>query len=273
MRRWKRPASTEQRYYVALSRLIKAVKRLADTHNSIPELTAAISALADTPKWKEIAVVEAHKMVKSVAVHNAQSWREAAQQAQSRKGAEIHRVLQQRFGNNVEFMGLIERNSLLIKSLPQDIAKHVTQQAATQTMAGHRASEVMTYIREVAPELSHARIQLIARTEVAKTQAAIVKHDAIRTGCTFYTWRTSEDQRVRTSHKHMDGVICSFSSPPSPEQLIGETAVGYYNAGDIWNCRCYSEVIVDPDFLTWPQKIVRNNRIVSITKREFMELL
>ena len=61
-------------------------------------------------------------------------------------------------------------------------------------------------------------------------------------------WHSTHDSRVRRSHAHMDGVICAWSNPPSPEALIGEKSVGTYNPGGIWNCRCFAEPI-NPDII------------------------
>jgi SPP1 gp7 family putative phage head morphogenesis protein len=209
-------------------------------------------------------------MVKSLAFQNAKTWRDAARE--SNKSREIFYALRSEFQNNVAFQTMVRNNAHFISSVPNDIAKHLTEHVASEAIAGVRAESLLQSIRAIAPHLTKTRAQLIARTETAKSQAAIVEVRATQIGIDWYQWDTSNDQRVRESHKHMDGVYCQFSSPPSPEQLSGEPSVGYYNPGNIWNCRCSAFPVVDWDLVQFPIKIVRNNRIVRMTKADFLRI-
>ena len=67
----------------------------------------------------------------------------------------------------------------------------------------------------------------------------------------------------------MNGVLVRFDDPPSPEALIGESSVGKYNAGGIWNCRCYAEPLIDIDDVKWPCRVYSNGNIKSMHKKEF----
>lgn len=265
---WDEPKSIERRYLNGFKGpLVKTVRHIAKTYPTVQEITAAISSLTQSKEWQEIARVSALRMVQRVANHNARTWREAAKH--SGKSAEIHRLLKGEILNNGKYLEVIRKNSELISSLPDDIARHVSQKAASKAIAGVRAESIVNEIREYAPNITETRAQLIARTETAKAQSAVTEIRSQELGVNWYIWRTSEDQRVRSSHKHMEGVVCQYSSPPSPEQLIGEPPVGYYNPGGIWNCRCYAEPVIDPDFLTFPIKVVRNGRIVRMSRKDF----
>jgi putative chitinase len=53
-----------------------------------------------------------------------------------------------------------------------------------------------------------------------------------------YTWRSSDDSRVRASHTEYDDRIFSWSDPPEGG-----------HPGQGWNCRCTAEPIIDPNSL------------------------
>jgi uncharacterized protein with gpF-like domain len=67
----------------------------------------------------------------------------------------------------------------------------------------------------------------------------------------------------------MDGVLVHWDDPPSPELLIGEKSVGKYNAGDIWNCRCFAQPVIFLDYITFPAKVYCGGRIVTMTRSQF----
>lgn len=266
---WDKQQPVERSLANSLRVLTKQVKRIVKLYSTVDEIVAAISAITLMPQWRAYAYEQAAKMTTLLSVKNAKTWKEAARQ--SSQGYKIYQTLKAETSQSIKFQQMIQQNASVIKSLPNDVAKHVTQAAATETIKGNRASVVAESIRERAPELSDARINLIARTETAKTQAAITESRAERLGLDWYVWRTSEDQRVRSSHKHMSGVLCQYSSPPSPETLIGEKSVGVYNPGGIWNCRCYAEPVIDVDFLPDSLKVLQGGRIVRMSKKKFQQ--
>lgn len=167
----------------------------------------------------------------------------------------------------------INRNAQYIKSLPLDIAKHVNEHILTETFKGKRSSDIAKEIKAMFPEKSKARANLIARTEVSKTQSTLTQARSEILNLPAYIWRTSEDQRVRKAHDKMDGVIVFWDNAPSPESIVKEKNVGHYHAGCIWNCRCYAEVIVDLNLVKWPAKVYYYGQIRLMTKKEFERLI
>jgi len=266
---WDVRTSTERRLYEGINRLTKTVKRIANTYNTVAEITSAISALTETPEWRAIAKAEALKMVKSVSVHNAKTWREAAAQAGGKRSAEIFRLLKQELDKSEPFRNIVHRNAQYISNMPDDVAKHITEHVSTQAVRGLRAEQILEDVRKFAPHVSETRARLIARTEVAKTNAAITQVRSQQVGVQFYTWQTAQDQRVRSSHKHMQGVVCAYNSPPSPEQLKGEPTIGYYGPGEVFNCRCFASPIINANYEQWPKKMVKNGRLVQMSKAQF----
>lgn len=268
---WNKQRPIERRLARALQALAKQVVRITLRYNSVSEITAAITDITHNPIWEAYALKQALSMTKMVAVQNAATWREAAMEGQN--GYKIYESLRAEMAGTPKFDKLIAENAAHITSLPDDISKHVTKFVSTQAIRGERAESMVEHIRERAPELSEARINLIARTETAKTQATITKIRSQEIGLDWYIWRTAEDLRVRSSHKHMHGVACQYSSPPSPETLKGEPNVGYYGPGEIWNCRCYAEPVIDPDYLSDSLRVVYQGSIVRLSRAKFEKLL
>lgn len=264
---WDEQKAVEKQLVASLRSLTKQVKRITQQSQSAEEITAAISALSNSEQWKKLAVAEAVKMVRGIAVKNARTWREAARQGQ--RSHQIYQSLKAEIFNNRRFVELVQRNASYIKALPDDVSRHITRHVSTQALRGERADTLVEHLRSKAPELSEARINLIARTETAKTQAAVTQIRAEQVGVQYYVWQTAEDSRVRSSHRHMQGVICDYRNPPSPEKLRGETSVGNYGPGEIWNCRCFAAPLIDPEFEKWPKRVVHGGQIVKMSRKQF----
>ncbi|MGD8188560.1 phage minor head protein [Brevibacillus ginsengisoli] len=164
----------------------------------------------------------------------------------------------------------VARNAEIVKSLPIDVAKQVNEHVFREVMKGTRASEIAQQIKTYFPDASKAKANLIARTEVSKTSTALTQARCEFVGADWYIWCTSEDARVRDSHKLMDGVLVKWTDPPSPEKLDGEKRTfGHYHAGEIFNCRCYTEPVIDLDLISWPVKVYYGGRIQRMTRKQF----
>jgi SPP1 gp7 family putative phage head morphogenesis protein len=175
----------------------------------------------------------AQRMITSVYSHNARTWKEAARQAN--KSPEIYELLQQEMNGAVgtRVHQLVAENARLIRSLPEDVARQVSQELLTAQQEGRRAENLTTLV----PRVAKWKAQLIARTETSKATTALTQARSEALGIRAYVWRTSEDQRVRLAHRKMEGVIVMWDDPPSPERLLGEkNAPAPYQAGNVWNC-------------------------------------
>lgn len=255
------------KYYKRLNWLEKQINFLVKTYSEPSEIIAGILKLTTSPEWQYLAALEAQKMVKEISVVNAKNWREAAKK--SRQGAAIHRELVNEFSANANFNQLILRNRKMIQSVPANIAASLQNQAVTHMMNGTRWD---TFTDDI-PKKSQNIMKRIMRTETAKTQAAVTQIRSQNAGIQLYIWRTVHDERVRGAHKHMDGVICSYKNPPSPENLAGKESEGNYGPGEIYNCRCYAEPIVDIDFIEAPYKVALNGSIQRLNKKQVLHLI
>ena len=214
------------------------------------------------------------RMVTPIAVQNMRTWRMAAKKATKNPG--LYRMLMseinQGLKSDIEIQ--IEENASLIKTLPTDVAKKVTKNIEEMALKGMRASEIAKVIREQTDKHSRASAKLIARTEVSKTTTALTKARCDNLDLHWYVWRTAEDgDRVRKSHRIMEGVLVNWNEPPSPEALVGEKSVGNYHAGNIWNCRCYPEPLIEIDDISWPHKVYTNGKIQTMGKMQFEQMM
>lgn len=214
------------------------------------------------------------RMVTPIAVNNMRTWRRAAKQAT--KNPLLYRLLMREINRDLRnsINEQIEENANLIKTLPTDVAYKVTQDISEMAFKGMRSSEIAKAIQSKTEQHSRASAKLIARTEVSKTTTALTKARCDNLGLNWYVWRTMEDgDRVRKSHRIMEGVLVNWNEPPSPEALAGEKNVGYYHAGNIWNCRCYPEPLIDIDDISWPRKVYFNGKIQTMGKMQFSQIM
>jgi SPP1 gp7 family putative phage head morphogenesis protein len=208
-------------------------------------------------------------MVTMVRQHNARSWREAA--SRSSMGRFIYAGIEQAMHGSVGHatLALTEHNARLIRSLPGKIAQQTANFIGQQQRKGLRSEQIAAQLRERLPEMTRAKAKLIARTEVAKAQTAFMQARAEQFGFRWYVWRTSEDQRVRPSHRIMDGVLCAWDDAPSPEALFGMKSHGMYSPGGIENCRCDALPITDLRQVRFPAKVYSSGQIRRMTLAEF----
>ncbi len=236
------------------------------------EIIRRLRAATEDPWFKRYAEAAAMKMVTGIFSNAGRTWRQAANV--NSKGARLHKALMQELetpiGGTVN--AEIKRNAEYIRSVPANVAREFTEHIASKTFEGMRASDIAKELQSIYPHVSEVKSNLIARTETSKTHTALEKARSDYLGIKWYQWRTSEDQRVRSSHQHMDRVLVAWDDPPSPEQLIGEPDVGNYHAGNIWNCRCAPLGIIDLDEVNWPAKVYRAGTITTMTRSQFEQI-
>lgn len=240
---------------------------------ALEDIKANLENLEESEEWDNFCEQTSQNLVHNMYVSNARTWREAARK--SSNGGKILQLLNTEFINNPQFLELVNASKNDIKTLPGSISAKVVKKAQDLTLEGVRYSDAIKDIQALIPSYSKASATLIARTQIAKTQAAITQVRSQQLGVNWYTWYTVGGPLVRSSHRHMHGVLCNFNSPPNPEALAGKgKSVSFYNPGGIYNCRCYAEPLISiDDIKKWPAKVHYGNRIVYMTKRRFMEIM
>lgn len=272
---WKTTRIIQDSFGKSLNYLIDIFKKIAISSGSDREkYNKQMLQFQNSDIFNTFVYSAVRRMVTPIAVQNMRTWRMAAKKAT--KNPYLYRLLMREINQGLksDIEVQIEENANLIKTLPTDVAKKVTKDISDMALKGMRASEIANVIREQTDKHSRASAKLIARTEVSKTTTALTKARCDNLDLRWYVWRTMEDgDRVRKSHRIMEGVLVNWNEPPSPEALAGEKSVGYYHAGNIWNCRCYPEPLIEIDNISWPHKVYANGQIKTMGKMQFEQLM
>jgi SPP1 gp7 family putative phage head morphogenesis protein len=137
----------------------------------------------------------------------------------------------------------LENQVELIRSLPVKAAERIHEIAIGNLYTGERYGSLVEHIMETG-RVTRSRATMIARTETARVSSSLTMARATHIGSEGYIWRTVRDGRVRKSHKEMEGRFVRWDDPPSPDP-----GVPPYHAGQIWNCRCFAEVVIPERYL------------------------
>ena len=272
---WAKLLSVENEFRRALKKLVKIFADLAEeSEGDTAEYQKKMSAFQQSSAFKRYINATVRRMVVGTNGARNHTWRAAARKAM--KGDRVYKLFRESFSAVQKEMisKQVEENARLIRTLPEDVAGKVTRNIADLALRGMRSAEIAKKLKHYTEKHSRASINLIARTETSKTSTALTRVRSEALGVRGYIWRTALDGlRVRKSHRIMEGVLVFWDNPPSPELLVGEKYVGRYHAGEIWNCRCYPEPVIDLDDLHFPVKVYLHNTIQKMSKVELERLL
>ncbi len=271
---WKRARNVEASYKKALYSLVDIFRQIAVFSNGNQQLyVRKMNEFQNSDEYEEFITSTVRRMVTPLAIHNERTWREAARKAS--KGRLIYGALTSELSEGLQNIinNQIYENISLIRTLPSDVSEKVVKDIYENALKGKRAKSIEQIIIGQTSKHAKASARLIARTEVSKTSTALTRARSEQLDLHWYVWRTALDgDRVRKSHRNMEGVLVNWNEPPSPESLVGEKNVGYYHAGNIWNCRCYPEPLLEVDDVKWPHKVYHNGSIQTMNKHEFLGL-
>lgn len=214
----------------------------------------------------------AERMVVGRLQANARTWRQAARS--SMRSGEIFTSLRRELAGPVgdRARELVLRNSRLITTFPHEVAALVAARAAAHYAGGGR-SLTLAQSDKLLSRATRVRARLIARTEVSKASTALTQARAEDLGLVWYVWQTSEDSRVRFSHRRMDRVLCRWSDPPNPESLAHQgRSAGHYDPGNIFNCRCFPAPLLRLDQVQWPSRVYMDGAVRPMTLAAFRKL-
>ena len=266
---WKHINRIELEYARSIKRLLDKVFKDFDYYDSTSQLDDYIH----TDLFYELTQKMAFHMITGIRVDNMRNWREAA--SLSTRGHDFYRELKRQMdgpiGNLIRTQ--LNNNAELIRSQPIDIARRITHYIQQESIRGRRAEDIEQDLKQYIPNMTAYKAKLIARTEVSKASTALTHVQSIELGLRYYVWRTSEDGRVRDSHRKMDKVVVKWTDPPNPEKLFNEKYIyGNYHAGEIFNCRCYASPIIDFNDLPDNFRYHSNGRIILIRRSEFIKI-
>lgn len=272
---WRRARRVEAEFRKALEVLCDMFDKIAlQSAGDINYFTSKMNEFQNSFQYEQYINSIVERMVTPLDVANQKTWREAAKKATRSQFFYDLLIKEMNQGIGTAIQSQIIQNANLIRTLPSDTAQKVAKNIAEATFSGMRASEIEKIISKETNKHSRASARLIARTEVSKTQSALTRARSEELGLNWYVWRTARDgNRVRKSHRIMEGVIVNWNDPPSPEQLANEKNVGRYHAGEIWNCRCYAEPLLEVQDVHWPHKVYYNGRIQNMAKGSFEKIM
>lgn len=236
-----------------------------------PEL---MEGWVNTDVFHAYATALSRKMITGLFEDVGRSWREAARI--NGQGKKIYYALMQ--GSTAQRKAAVEQmireNAALIRTLPVTTANEVTQYVMRETAAGRRPEAIEVDIRQLFPHRTKARAKLIARTETAKTQTALIQSDCQEIGVNWYFWRCVRDERSRDAHAKMEGVLCNWNDPPCPEALFPgyQKPYGRYPPGGTFNCRCHPEPLIIADQLPGTVKVHQGGQLVRMSKAAVIKL-
>lgn len=125
-------------------------------------------------------------------------------------------------------------NLELIKNVNVEQLQKIKALMYRSVRDGARSSDITQAIAKIMNS-SVNRAALIARDQTLKLNGQLDRIKNVNAGITHYIWRTSKDERVRSSHQHREGKRYSWKSGPPGGQHPGQ---------DI-QCRCTAEPDLD----------------------------
>ena len=128
------------------------------------------------------------------------------------------------------------RNAALIKGMGDDLIKNIQMVTTDALINGKTAAQLRSELKEKF-ELSDSRAKLIARDQTSKLNANLNKIRQQQAGVNRYTWRTSQDERVREDHKKVNGKVYEYGEPTG-------VRTGAEPGQDI-QCRCIAQGLLE----------------------------
>jgi len=142
-------------------------------HASLDDIFSYLDALNNVARGTNVAERLAYGMVTAVAKVNCNIMATGGEEIHTGQGESTNSCCERCRPVGVAMRGFVEANARLIRSIPQDLAQDIAQQIATRQMRGERADVIAADLRTRMPEITKAKAQLIARTNVAMTATAI----------------------------------------------------------------------------------------------------
>lgn len=210
---------------VQLTILFKKIKRELDAVVGLYDLKRQINKIADLD----------HKLT-------VREWKKAVS-----KTLGIDLLEDYYFGDY--YKGILEKwvsdNVELITTIPSRSLDKMKEIVYQNYMKGATTTDIVKEIQQqYGMSKRHAR--LIARDQTAKLNAEITKSQQTNAGIKRYKWSDSRDERVRKSHKDLNGHIFNWNEPPETEK--GRKC----HPGEDYQCRCCAIPVFDIDTLDLP---------------------
>lgn len=259
----------ERAYGSAIKRLLSYVLPKPEKAETFDGYLHRLSEVSQREDVREVSEYLAGRMVRWVNVLNTKGWRAAANKTQRTR--HLHSLLMREMGQATgsEVTRMTRVNASYISSIPRQAAEQLGKEVLRAQQAGARPGTIAKMLQRRYPKLLRSKIALLSRTETQKASLALTQSRAEDLNLPFYIWSTSEDQRVRLSHRRLNNVVIPWAEPPSPEKLFGEPSIGNYHAGGVFNCRCTQIVVLGLDDIHFPASVYWHGAVRNMTRSQF----
>lgn len=139
----------------------------------------------------------------------------------------------------------IDGNVDLIKTIPEETLDKMRDIVNEGYNKGKTTTRMTRDIQAVYG-VSKRRARFIARDQVAKLNGQIQKAQQEDAGITEYIWSSSGDERVRDSHRHLNGNKYQWADPP--ENSDGRKC----HPGQDYGCRCVGRPVFNQSTINLP---------------------
>lgn len=127
--------------------------------------------------------------------------------------------------------GWMREQARLFENVRDDIVRGLQQDVLAAVRDGTPTADLASIISK-RRRIGMNRAKLIARDQVASLNGLITKERQESIGVTKFRWETSMDERVRDSHRALQGKVFDWNNPPS-EGIPGQAI----------NCRCTASAV------------------------------
>lgn len=127
------------------------------------------------------------------------------------------------------------RNATLIRGMSDDLLKRVASETTNALITGDPVSVLKQKLKR-SLEVSDSRARLIARDQTSKLTSDLNRIRHQQAGIEQYTWRTSQDERVRPRHAKLEGIVYRYDEPTGAEEGLPP--------GQPIQCRCVAQALV-----------------------------
>ena len=141
----------------------------------------------------------------------------------------------------------IDKNVDLIKSIPSDTLREMSQIVSDGFLSGKTTTYIMKTIQK-RYGVNKRRARLIARDQISNLNRNISQQQQIDAGCEEYELSTSGDSRVRESHRQLNHKRFRWDSPPVVDAKTGRRC----HPGEDYQCRCVALPVFDIDTVNVP---------------------
>lgn len=231
-----------------------------------------VLGLTESESYDKFAKKFAKTLAKKGLAHKRGIWRKYFKAAQQKR----HGVFAKTYSEfqHQQLTKAVYHNFTMIKTIPQhilEVSKQKYMQALKQQVLSGEIGR-KSFEKELRKK-GATNAKVIARTEAAKLQTAIMENRAKDLGSVAYIWLSSNDVRTRRSHRNMNSVVVFWRNTDSEKPRLDKMQG---NAGEFPNCRCSTEPILDEKDITKSMYRVydyRTHKIIQLTKHQLIDSL